>query len=380
MSVSLKSFLASAKQALASSSRPLTLVVGNESADLDSLCCATLYAYFQTAATPKVPHIPLANLVRADLALRPELTTVLSHADLSMSDLITLDDLPSSLTPDETAWVLVDHNALTGRLTPFQSRVTGCIDHHVDEGKLPPGIAPRILEICGSCSSLVVERYREIWDSLRPDTVRDAGLARLAMAPLVIDTGNLAVVDKTTPRDVRVAKVLEAKLGNGFVRKSYYDEISKMKEDLSQMSLRDVLRKDYKEWHDGGISLGTCASPRGLDYLVNKAGKPDVFVKAVGDWAAEKKVDLLAVMTTIMAEDKFNRELVLWGISEVGIAVVKKFKSDFRDNIGLDTWNGGVLDGNETGYRRAWTQRNVTAGRKQIGPILREIMTKTNRI
>ncbi|KAL5594123.1 hypothetical protein BROUX41_001169 [Berkeleyomyces rouxiae] len=380
MSLPLKSFLASARQALARPSRPLTLVVGNESADLDSLCCATLYAYFQTIATPKTIHIPLANIPRSDLALRPELTSVLRHADLTPADMITLDDLPSSLNPAETAWVLVDHNALTGPLARFQSRVAGCVDHHVDEGKLPAGIAPRVLETCGSCSSLVIEQCRAVWDALPADDVRDKAVAHLAMAPLVIDTGNLMVADKTTRRDVRTAELLQDKLGDGFVRKEYYNEINRVKEDLSQMSLRDVLRKDYKEWRDGGVVLGTCASVRGLEYLLEKAGKPETFVDAVRDWAAERQVDLVAVMTIIPTETTFGRELMLWGITEIGIRVAKKFVSINGARVGLESWKGGVFDGDEAGYRRAWSQENETMGRKQIAPMLREIMASAPKM
>ncbi|KKA28998.1 hypothetical protein TD95_004142 [Thielaviopsis punctulata] len=374
-SAPLKTFLASARRVLVGPARPLTLVVGNESADLDSLCSAVLYAYFRTNAIPNTIHIPLSNLPRADLALRPEIAAVLRYADLTPADLITLDDLPADLELSETSWVLVDHNQLTGPLAKFQSQVTGCIDHHVDEGKLPSGISPRFIDTCGSCCSMIVEECKKLWtEEMGVDPTRDTAIARLALAPVLIDTGNLLVADKTTPRDVLAAKFLSGKLGPGFVQTDYYNEIDGFKSDLSQMSLRDVLRKDYKEWMDGGIVLGTASSARGFDYLLVKAeNKPDVLVEAVKDWSAEKKLDVVAVLTIISGEP-FRRELMLWGISEKGVLVVKNFEAICGEKIGLQQWKEGVLDGDEAGYRRTWAQQNTTQSRKQIAPMLREIM------
>ena len=61
--------------------------------DLDSLCSALLFAYFRTHTPPHTLHIPLSNLPRADLALRPELNAVLNPAGLKPEDLVTLSDL-----------------------------------------------------------------------------------------------------------------------------------------------------------------------------------------------------------------------------------------------------------------------------------------------
>ncbi|RWA12642.1 hypothetical protein EKO27_g2477, partial [Xylaria grammica] len=143
---SLKAFLATARAALAAPpakrARPLTFVVGNESADLDSLCSALLLAYFHTYAPPKkrgsvdgslaasTLHIPICHLQRADLALRPEFAAVLRDADIQGEDVFTLEDvLPQQdgnalsgkdvvdtedIRPEDTRWLLVDHNAMTG--------------------------------------------------------------------------------------------------------------------------------------------------------------------------------------------------------------------------------------------------------------------------
>ncbi|POR36984.1 Putative exopolyphosphatase, partial [Tolypocladium paradoxum] len=126
---SLKSFLATARNTLnaPASQRPspLTFVVGNESAgksiipcyvltrpspltdaDVDSLCCAILYAYLRSHAPPHSLHIPLSNLPRADLGLRTEMAAVLRRAGLAPADLLTLCELPDTLPPSDTRWLL----------------------------------------------------------------------------------------------------------------------------------------------------------------------------------------------------------------------------------------------------------------------------------
>ncbi|TVY39895.1 Exopolyphosphatase [Lachnellula subtilissima] len=194
---SLSSFLTSAKSILLNPSKhstPLTFIIGNESAGksypfplpyrlqptnsnhLDSITSAVLFAYLRTyAPTSRTFYIPLSNIPRADLSLRPELIPVLRRANLKPSDLLTLSDLPPRSSPElkDARWVLVDHNALQGELGKAYGRnVVGCVDHHDEEHKVPVSESngdmdePRIVEKSGSCVSLVVRYCRSAWDGL----------------------------------------------------------------------------------------------------------------------------------------------------------------------------------------------------------------------
>lgn len=65
---------------------------------------------------------------------------------------------------DQIAFVLVDHNNF--RVEGFSRdsiRVSGIIDHHVDEG-LYRNAVPRVIEPCGSCTSLVIKHFKELWE------------------------------------------------------------------------------------------------------------------------------------------------------------------------------------------------------------------------
>ncbi|KAI0516877.1 exopolyphosphatase-like protein [Xylaria bambusicola] len=450
---SLKTFLATARAALTAQSSkratPLTFVVGNESADLDSLCSALLLAYFNTYAPPKrrasigegslasnTLHIPVCHLLRADLALRPEFTAVLRDAGVKGEDVFTLEDVlphengvsqsdntedsthrPSSgtttkgMNPEDTHWLLVDHNAMTGSLAnTFASRVTGCVDHHADENTIPRDAQPRVIEKSGSCASLVLEHCAEIWEALSPDETTDgnrntsgndeddakkvdAQIARLALAPILIDTINLGDKNKTTEHDERAVALAEGKIaaavegggGEKYDREAFFKRLAELKEDIADMSFRDVFRKDYKEWSVAGLDLGTSSVPRGFGYLVDEKAKGDkgVFVKALVDWGKEKdvldledKMDVVMLLTAFQDENEvFHRELLVWGRSEMGVRAAKLFEEKYAGELRLESWGDGALDEDGEGeWRRCWMQGAVQHSRKQIAPLLRDVL------
>ncbi|KAK8080565.1 hypothetical protein PG997_008383 [Apiospora hydei] len=402
---SVKAFLATARTALTAppSKRqtPLTFVVGNESADLDSLCSAILLAYLRTHSPPHTLHIPLCHIPRDDLSLRPEFTSVLRRAGTSPEDVITLSELPGSesLSPKDTRWLLVDHNALTGQLAQlYGAHVEACIDHHADEGKVPQDSPLRVIEKTGSCASLVVEQCRDAWDALSASSSSsveearavDTSLAYLGLAPILIDTSNLQNADKTTKFDTDAATYLESKLKGGvqqatasstsgssgsYERKTFHDEVAHLKEDITSLSLRDILRKDYKEWEDAGVRLGTSSVPQDFAFLAKKAEGESALAEVIHEWAKEKDLGLMTVLTTSSDDGKFKRELLVWAQSDKAVQAAQKFEKRCSEELGLSPWNNGRLDIDEAGrWRRCWTQANLKNSRKQIAPMLREAL------
>ncbi|KAI0447572.1 exopolyphosphatase-like protein [Xylaria telfairii] len=447
---SLKAFLATARAALAAPSSkrtvPLTFVLGNESADLDSLCSALLLAYFHTyspatPATKRAPdgggtntlHIPVCHLHRADLALRPEFAAVLRDVDVKGEDVFTLEDvLPPShrhygggttngtaktehvIDPEDTRWLLVDHNAMTGALgRVFGSRVFGCVDHHADEDAVPRDAEIRVIEKSGSCMSLVLERCADGWEALGAATphhqngeksdngIIDAQLARLALAPILIDTTNLSDKNKTTARDERAVALAEGKMaassaraeggegegeggGGGYDRDAFFKRIMDLKEDIADMSFHDVFRKDYKEWGVRNLRLGTSSVPRGFRYLVDTKAGGDAagFVDALNRWGRERdgrdlgEMDLVVLFPVF--QDKggvFRRELLVWARSEAGVKAAKLFEEKWGETLALQIWEDGSLDlDGDAEWRRCWAQRAVEHSRKQIAPMLRDAL------
>jgi exopolyphosphatase len=159
--------------------------------------------------------------------------------------------------------------------------VRGCIDHHEEENSVPKetGDEPRIVRKSGSCASLVVEYCRQAWDDLAAESASseevkkwDAEIARLALAPMLIDTTNFTVETRTTDSDRDAAAYLRARISaveEGFNQDGYFDEITKAKVNTGGLSLKDILRKDYKQWNDGEkVNLGVSCVVKDLEFMV----------------------------------------------------------------------------------------------------------------
>lgn len=309
---------------------------------------------------------------------------MLGRAGLTPSDLLTLSELPETLSPEDTRWLLVDHNALTGSLTKFSGHVTGCIDHHVDEGTVPHDAQPRVIEACGSCMSLVIEQSKGIWEDLSSReadaAAEQAELAQICLAPILVDTSSLMNEDKVTEKDRTAVTFLEQKLQgvSGYDRTGYYNELSALKEDFSKLSLRDIFRKDYKEWSEAGLNLGVSSIVKDLDCLIDEkaSGSADVFLDEIKSWANERSLDVVALMTTSHRGDEFQRHLFAWGQSAGGVAAVRELESSCAADLELETYAAGRLDGGPD--RRAWRQHKLTASRKQVAPLMRDALKRAS--
>ena len=414
---SIATFLSQAKRQLQQASKNESItpfVVGNESADLDSITSALVYSYIKSshpeARRTNTVTIPLVNIPARDLALRPELTTLLSHANLKPSDLITLDDLPS-LPPSKTSWTLVDHNALTGPLASTYSgtaNITACIDNHDDQSFIPATATPRIITKSGSCCSLVTTHLHEPWvqlalfsssigaangqqsylviDDTHYTSTWDAQVALLALGAVLIDTQNLTSTHKVTKHDTQAVKLLEAfinmspRMSPKYDRDAFYAEIDTAKSDISALSLTDILRKDYKSWSEGDLELGIASVVQGLPFLREKAdaeaGSKDALVRTCVEFAKERSLGLFAVMTAFTnVKGDFERELLLLATEEGRASeAAKRFVEKSAGDLKLVELDQPTSKDESAVWLGVWRQDNLEASRKQVAPSLREAM------
>ena len=438
----LRTFLQSSRTALAAASKsasPVSIVFGNESAgtpppaprsplslpppsplvpltaaDLDSLSSAILYA----CLSPERPRpIPFVLIPRADLVLRPEFTQLLGELDLSPADLICTDDAvpppeaeskfpPSSSSPSSSSLDgfarfasaahvrvhLVDHNCAT--LPVLAENVHGVVDHHADEGQYLAA-APRIVTTAGSCSSLVVNCLFGPAAADNTDPPAQLQLATLAAAALLIDTADMT--QRVTPHDTAAFVRLRAVLPATWDHTDFFRRLYRAKAAIDGLALRDLLRKDYKEFCEpaspsatGGAKVGIAAVGRSLAWLStrrdgggdgdgngngNGNGSGKGLLEALNDWARERGLDVVAVMTLHGLGAEFRRELLVWARSPVGAACLSAFVACAgREGLDLQRWRDGALDGDDDGdgrQRLAWVQGNVAMSRKQVAPLLR---------
>lgn len=352
-------------------------VTGNESADLDSCASSILTAYFYNqsldiaTATDFRPDavIPLLNIPRDDLNLRPELLYLLSQLDVNANNLFCLDDLTNlvsdgTLVKSNCHAFLVDFNRLTGSLADLiDNRVVGVLDHHDDEGYYKSA-NPRIVQKTGSCSSLVVN----FWNRQLSGLPKDRGLLQLACAPLLVDTANMT--SKVEQPDLDSFEVLKS-LGQEFPFGSFFQTVQNHKKNLEGMTGRDILRKDYKQWDNEGSStklrLGISSVQQSLDWLVNEHKQ---FDQDILNSAKERDVDVYVVMTSFIKDDKFSRELIIYPIATNTKPLIDKFLIEAKEKFQLEP-KKSLFNNPDV---MVFDQFDTKASRKQVGPLLRQTL------
>ncbi|KAL5355347.1 hypothetical protein BJX96DRAFT_47786 [Aspergillus floccosus] len=423
-------------------------VIGNPSADLDSIISALVYSYF--ANTTSRRHVPLLNLPNVASGpelrrLRPEFVKALwlstqpplngdeawdetaeSAGPLLREHILTVADFATHikqhgrdqgerLTADA---VLVDWNSLPSRSADGQQgigsldglpnvnfRVVGCVDHHTNEDFCDSAISPLLITTSGSCASLVVQALGSMgaWpgcqegEDASSTTREEAQVAKLTLAPILIDTANLTAKDKVTPHDTSAHAILLRKINQAGVQASsakhddFYRQILETKQNsLELLTVEEMLDRDYKQWTETSAShpskplhIGFCSMVKSISWIVQKAGSPQAFLDELCAFAAQRELGILVVMTafTLKSSDKFCRELLVCALDD-GLAtdVLNSFVPQAASQLGLEEWSarddeGDILTIKRTldhePSRRIWLQMDVTKSRKQVAPLMR---------
>lgn len=316
---------------------------------------------------------------------------------------MTLSDLPPKFKrPEDIRWILVDHNKLQGSLgEAYSGNVYGVIDHHDEENAVlqETGAEPRIVEKCGSCTSLVVRHCKSTWDDISSWSLSsgaahaqgeaavddsavtqgwDGQVAKMALASVLIDTANLTAPGKVQNVDREALKYLEAKIrmsskdAKGWSRDGYYKELNEAKRDIESLTLHEILTKDYKQWTENGMRLGVGSVVKSLSFLVKKAGSTPL-KDEIESLMGEYKLSIFAIMTTSTSENgDFKRELLVHALDGAE-SCVEEFIQRAIPELGLEKLEiEGVSVSVEDDWPKVWRQMDVSKSRKQVAPLLRE--------
>lgn len=321
---------------------------------------------------------------------------------------------------ENTRWILVDHNKLPGDLgSAYASRVHGVIDHHAEEDAVPQDTEPepRLLEKSGSCTSLVVRQFKSTWEAISNSSLSsgaghaqssdstiddsavtqiwDAQVAKLALASILEDTANLTSSSKTEQVDRESVIYLQGKIfmspqdGRTWDTNHFYNEIATAKKDIDDLSIQDILRKDYKMWTENSMKLGMSTVVKPLAFLADKAAgeKPHddaarAFDECMQSYIAERQLAIFAIMTTSTSADgTFQRELLLQADNSA-IDAAEKFIATATDELrlehsdvkGIAQWSRKDK-GTNNFWRKVWLQKEIDKSRKQVGPLIRKAMS-----
>lgn len=376
MSLSLRSFL----QILKSKpiiSNTVRIVCGNESADLDSVTSALSYAYFNYVVNPSNSNhmIPIINIPKEDLKLRRDIVHVLNDVNISDDLLFFIEDVKHWTESDKTIEaVLVDHNVVVNEAKKYITKVVGVIDHHKDMG-LYPDVVPRIIQICGSCSSLVFKYWMK--NILPKDYVPSTDVTTICMAAALVDTTNFQHRVEQPDLDV---EVMYSKLLPSIQRDKYTKQIKASKNDITGFTIRDLLRKDYKQFefinhnvNSGKLLVGISSVVKSIEWFYNEFNGKNTFKNECIKYRDEKHIDILAVMTAFVEHGSFKRQLVMIPtkdmehISQHMIGTVSE-QLDLEDTT---TVASDSSDSDANGYYH-YEQKNIEASRKQVTPYLQK--------
>jgi len=212
----------------------VTVVLGNESCDLDSAICSLVYAHHLNL---NGTAIPMLNIPAEDVPLRTEVKFCLQE---NLSKIPTRDDL-NLATLSNLQLVLVDHHVLQKQDSSLLPRIIEVIDHRQQSSlaKYPPDCQIK-LELVGSCSSLVADKV------LKEQYQDEFGL-ELLRAAILTDTINFSSnAKKATALDISVTERIEEILPNLQAREIIFKKISKAKKNIDGFTTEQLFRKDLK--------------------------------------------------------------------------------------------------------------------------------------
>lgn len=384
--------------------------------DLDSLASALGYSWLRSQTSGKT--IAYISTPREDFVLRAENLYALGLVGIGspFEELYCSGDpMPSQVSQ----FALVDHNVLNSRYASPTTRVVAVIDHHEDEGQYKDTADPRIIEPAGSCSSLVARllQFSHLHLPIPPE------LSTLLLSAILIDTKGLKVGGKALDVDREAAAFLlplshlageEVSASSNITYLSSIQSLSatleKNKSDVSHLSTRDLLRRDYKEYtftmpasdpatrSSKIIKAGLATVPLRLSRFFASSKSP---VEEIQDWISERDLSILGVLATFRSKKDKGRREQLWITKAADEDIQNKLWQGLESNEELrlkrlsfakftsvdnadnadDSEDDDVEEVpiNEAAFgelyiAKAFKQCNAGATRKQTAPILRRIL------
>ncbi|KAJ3107802.1 hypothetical protein HDU97_003150 [Phlyctochytrium planicorne] len=386
----------------------VTVVIGNEAADLDSVVSAVSYAFLRECISnnedPKSnrTYLPVIHIPRRDFSIRTDCTFALSHAfppkdhgdltaQLTFVDEIDLDAMSSTC---DLRLVLTDHNRLAPSLSRFSHLVQGVLDHHKDEG-LSLDAVPRIIEPVGSATSLVALEWKKA--SAAAASNLDASVATWMLAPILLDTINLEPkFGRSTPKDREAASYLLERAGFGgteleseevaAVLKDLFGKLQDAKFDCSGLSGMDLLKKDYKEVEvpfsgNDKVKVGVASVTWYVDAWAERDGW-NAILDALKQFSLEQNLDIAIVMLAFDRKEAggFRRELLVH-VTDHGRerypALWGTFLSELESDSAEMALECAVVSDKDVDQKLLrYQQKNIKVSRKLLLPVVERIITK----
>jgi exopolyphosphatase len=275
----------------------------------DSVVSSLCLAFFSDANEDPGAAVPVVNCTRADFPLRGDALAALAAAGINSELLLFIDDTVN-LTEAVSYVTLVDHNQPAAHQRDLSRKVSAIIDHHDDAGAYPD-VHPRVVAPTGSCSTLVFELCNGICEGKHANLA----LAALMTCTILIDTVNLdASIARFSARDVNALGILSTILDlNNDDLKALYLAVNAKKQEQGHLSTYDLLRRDYKQFENGYVSVGIASVGISFsEWSTRSMGSSHALtVDALQHFAVLRKVHVIIVMTSFGSGEGFTRQLLV---------------------------------------------------------------------
>ncbi|ETN63451.1 PRUNE protein [Anopheles darlingi] len=355
-----------------------TVVIGNESCDLDSAVSALAFAY-HLHCTPELlgPRhtkdtaiIPVLNVVRNELPLKTEVTYYLKQQKIALDELICSDEVQWENEPDNLDLVLVDHHMT--KLT--NHRIAGIVDHRpVDGAAQFKSDAFRTIELVGSCATLVGRELMKIFQENQISGYADA--LELLHGAIVLDTVNFSKeADKAKQLDHEVAEFIEKNVKNigpqdtFAYRESLFKSLVAARSDISQLNAYQLLFKDLKILNQNGRIVSLPGFPMAVqEYL-----KLSECSQHVNQFACSTQSNVVLLLgMKVLPDGSVRRDIGIIPIDDKPLAekIISALLEDNATSFGLERIETDFANG-----AAFFQQHNLKASRKQLIPIVKNVL------
>ena len=338
----------------------VTVVMGNEAADLDSMASAVLYAYFLSITEAGSSPVPLVNIPRGDFKLRTEAVFLFKEAGIDVDAMTFAGDVDLKVLAAEgrLSLILIDHNKLASGQSDLESSVTAILDHHADE-KAYPSTAKTDIRPVGSAATIVAESFlKDAADAV------DASVGTLLLGTILLDTVNLdPEAERVTDADRVVAEKLSSITGSD--RDALFEKLQFEKFNVASLDSYDLLRKDYKEWQMGPVKCGIGSVLMSAEAWMKN--DPEI-ASSFDKYLKERNLDVLLAMNAF-TEPSFTRHLGVY-VPDFGRRQ-KLIEFLEASDLRLEALGSG-LGADRVAF---YNQKNLGTSRKKLQPILLDYFT-----
>ncbi|URE05886.1 DHHA2 domain [Musa troglodytarum] len=223
----------------------LHAVIGQAVADVGSVVSTIACAFFLNQTQTSSHHcvLPVINTKRADFVAHSELKWLLNSCRVDESSIVFVDEIDLSYHNrfGNLKLVLVNDHKLPPNkegLKDVPIEMFNCKEVCSETASLQDVTMSQD----GSCCTLIAEKYAET----SPEILAGQGFCRLLLSGILLDTKNLTGAN-CTAKDKYMATLLIKGAGR-FGCSGFYQLLKYKISDISDLLVRDILRRDFKKW------------------------------------------------------------------------------------------------------------------------------------